>query len=508
MPRTSRLPARHAARPKLRAACLFWLGWLLFLPVSGCDRPNPAILAVTHVTLIDATAAPPRFDMTVLVENDRIALIAPTAGLMPPSRARVIDGSGKFLIPALADMHVHLTGAGEPQGSREFMIPLLLANGIATVRDMGGYLESLAPLRDEIRSGKRLGPEIVFAGPYLDGDPPSFQPSLVVDNAADADNDVSSVMARGVDFIKVQSMLSRDAFFAIAAACRRHHIAFVGHVPDRVTAAEASDAGQRSIEHLTGVLRGCSSIEPRLMREQFRVPRKKQTVAQSEERLLRWQQLLLKTQSEKFSSALFQEFLHNGTWQVPTLVTLRNVAFPAPPAGVQSDLTRDPRTQYLPQKFLDSWRRERARELQVNPPQFAAKTFANHRALLQRSLTVVGKMNAAGIPMMAGSDTAAPFVFPGSSLHEELALLVDAGLTPMEALQAATRRPAEFLGRLDRQGTVEPGKLANLLLLDANPLDDIHNTRKIRAFILRGQILNRDRLDALLTSVRTFAAKH
>jgi imidazolonepropionase-like amidohydrolase len=490
---------------RTRRQLLFTVVLAAVFSLTACSRPEPPVLAITHVTLIDLTRAAPRADTTVLVKGDRIALIKPAGSLALPAQARVVDGSGKFLIPALYDMHVHLTGAGEPEGSRQFMIPLLLASGIATVRDMGGYLESLVPLRDEIRRGKRLGPEIVFAGPYLDGTPPSFQPSLVVNNAADAQRSVRDLVGRGVDFIKVQSVLNRDAYFAIAAACKRERITFVGHVPDRVTAAEASDAGQRSIEHLTGELRACSSIEPRLMREQFYVPRRRQTAAQSEARLLRWQRQLLETQSEKFTAALLEELRHNGTWQVPTLVMLQNVAFLAP-GNPQSDPARDERTRYIPRRLLETWRQARVKALLDT--HFATEKFANSRALLARSTALVSKIHAAGIPIMAGTDSAAPFVFPGTSLHEELALLVEAGLTPFEALAAATRDPAEFLGRLDQQGTIEQGKLANLLLLDADPLSDIHNTQKIRALVLRGKLLDRAYLDALLASVQRFSSEH
>src|SRR5713101_4550086 len=210
---------------------------------SSCSSPRKSVLAITHVAVIDATGAPPQLDMTLLIVDQRIATIGPSNSITVPHGAQILDATGKFLIPGLADMHVHLTGAGEPGGSREFIIPLLLANGITTVRDMGGYLESLIPLRQEISQGKRLGPQIFFAGPYLDGNPPSFQPALVVTNSDEASADVHSLIQRGVDFIKVQSILSRDAYFAIANVCRREHITFVGHVPDRVTAAEASDAG-------------------------------------------------------------------------------------------------------------------------------------------------------------------------------------------------------------------------------------------------------------------------
>ena len=463
----------------------------------SCSRPHKPTLAITHVTVIDTNGGPPRADMTVIIERDRLELIAPSSATAPPSGTPIVDGSGRFLMPGLADMHVHLTGAGEPDGSRQFLLPLLLANGITTVRDLGGYLESLIPLRKEIREGKRDAPQVFFAGPYLDGNPPSFEPSLVVNTAADADERVHELVARGVDFIKVQSALSRDAYFGIAAASKREHISFVGHVPDRVTAAEASDAGQRSIEHLTGVLRACSHSEKRLMREQFRVPRHKQTPAGSSARQLAWQGELLRTQSAKFTSALLEEFSHNQTWQVPTLVMLRNVAFPT----ASGNLGADPRTQFIPRRILEGWKKDRSELLSARPAEFRMR-----QALLDRSFEIVGKMNAAGVRIMAGTDTAAPFVFPGTSLHDELALLVEAGLTPLEALEAATRRPAEFLGRLEEQGTVEPGKIADLLLLDANPLDNIGNIRQIRAVILRGKLFDRPALDAMLARVRAFAA--
>jgi len=477
------------------------IAWLLVSAIllCACSHRKRNVLAITHVTVIDATGAAPRGDMTVVVENNRIVLIAPANTLSFASNARVIDGTGKFLIPGFVDMHAHLTGAGEPDGSRNFILPLLVANGITSVRDMGGYLESLEPLRKEIREGKRVGPEIFFAGPYLDGNPPSFQPSLVVANAADAQKDVHELVQRGVDFIKVQSILGRDAYFAIAAECKREHIPFVGHVPDRVTAAEASDAGQRSIEHLTGVLRACSSHEKRLMREQFFVPRRKKTPQQSRARQLAWERELLRTQSAKFTAALLEEFVHNQTWQVPTLITLRNVAFPTP----SQNFAKDTRTQFIPRQMLTGWQKERARELKIS-----REDMALHEVGLQKSFEIVGKMNSTGVRLMAGTDTAAPFVFPGSSLHEELALLVQAGLTPMEALQSATRNPAEFLGKLEEQGTIEQGKFADLLVLDSNPLEDIRNTQKIRAVIVRGKLLDRAALDEMLGAVEKFAAAH
>ncbi|MHB8501617.1 MAG: amidohydrolase family protein [Candidatus Acidiferrales bacterium] len=468
--------------------------------ICSCSSPPPPSLAITHVTLIDATGAAPKTDMTVFIADEKIAAIGPSKALLIPRRTTTLDATGKFLIPGLVDMHVHLTGAGEPTGSREFILPLLLANGITTVRDMGGDLDSLIGLRHEIEDGQVQAPRIFFAGPYVDGNPPFFQPSLVVANAAEAADDVNSLISRGADFIKAQSNLSRDAYFAIAAVCRREHVTFVGHVPDRVTAAEASDAGQKSIEHLTGVLRACSNDEPLLIRKQFAAGPKKGTTGQSRDRELAWQSELLESYSDEQAAALMAKFIHNQTWQVPTLILLRNDAYPTP----ETDPSRDPRRKYIPLQVLANWERgARDRDKGATPQEFALRT-----SLMQASLRIVGKMNAAGVPIMAGTDTTAPYVFPGASLHEELALLVQAGLTPIQALEAATKLPAEFLGKLKTQGTIEEGKFADLLLLDADPLADIHNTALIRAVILRGKLLDRNVLDELLAKEENFAKAH
>jgi len=494
----ARVPQGFGPRPGMLTWSIFPLLCVAFF--FSCSK-NYALgtLAITHVTLIDATGADPKPDVTVVVGDGKIRAIAPSTAAQLPAHARIVDATGKFLVPGLTDFHLHLTGAGEPTGSRDFFLPLLLANGITTVRDMGGYLQSLVPLREEVRSRKRLGPEIFFAGPYLDGDPPSFQPSLVVTNPTQATDDVQSLVAQGVDFIKVQSILSRTAYFAIASAAKQQHISFVGHVPDRVTAAEASDAGQKSIEHLTGVLRACSSVEPHLMDEQFRGAPKNETPLGSYARQVDWERELLSTFSEKTCDALIAKFRANQTWQTPTLVLLRHDAYPTP----QSDAAIEGLFRYVPRSMVVGWQQVRKRQ-----DQFASTaSFDLRNQLFARSSQLVGKMQAAGVGILAGTDSAAPELVPGFSLHEELVLLTQAGLSPMQALQAATKNPADFIGVGQKQGTIEVGKHADLLILDANPLDDIRNTEKIRALVIHGKLLDRRMLDDLLTNEAAFAAR-
>jgi imidazolonepropionase-like amidohydrolase len=467
--------------------------------LSACAKRDKA-LAITHVTVLDGTGAPAQPDMTVLIERGRIAAVTPSSSANIPWRTPILDARGKYLIPGLADMHLHLTAAGEPGGSREFMIPLLLANGITSVRDMGGYLESLLPLRKEIEAGARLGPRIYLAGPYLDGDPPSFQPSLVVTNATQAAQDVHDLLRRGVDFVKVQSMLPRDVYFAIAAVCKQEHVSFVGHVPDRVTAAEASAAGQRSIEHLTGVLRGCSTDEPRLMHEQFLPAAGKEKGLSSNTRQFDWDRELWMSLSEARTHVLLAEFVANGTWQTPTLILLRQDAY----AAGNPSLLADARVKYVPGIVLARWKKVAGENAADSKP----RDGPVRAGLMKNSEHIVDEMQRAGVKLLAGTDAPAPFVYPGFGLHEELAQLVEAGLTPMQALQTATVRPAEFMGKSETQGTIEKGKVADLVLLDSNPLADIHNTTRISAVIVRGRLLDRAALDKLLSSVEKFASAH
>jgi imidazolonepropionase-like amidohydrolase len=457
-------------------------------------------MAIVHVTVIDTAGGAPLPDSTVIVQGTKILSVGPSTSVAVPSGAKVIDGGGKFLIPGLADMHIHLTGAGEPSGSREFILPLLIANGITIVRDMGGRVDSLQQLRAEIDSGKQIGPQIVFTGPYLDGNPPSFQPSIVVQNAAEAAAAVDKLRSEGVDFIKVQSRLQPAPYYAIAAEAKKDGIRFLGHVPDSVTAAAASDAGQASIEHLTGVLLGCSTREDELRQRKIASPRTNENKEQAMKRDRAWTKDLLDSYSDRTAAGLFQKFVANHTWQVPTLPLLMHLAYLTP----ETDRTGDPRLRYIPQTVRQGWDWTKLETLDSR----TEEDFALRRRLVKQSMAAVKAMNEVGVNFMAGTDAAAPNVFPGFSLHEDLAYLVEAGFTPLQALQAATTKPAEFLGRNETQGTIQAGKRADLVLLDANPLADIHNTQKIRAVIVNGRLLERADLDALLAEVEQFAGSH
>jgi len=438
-------------------------------------------LVFTHVNIIDATGSPVQPDMTVTIHGEHIVEIARSDQVHFLPNARIVDARGKYLIPGLWDMHVHTVFGDWLPRNEKVTLPLFVANGITGVRDMGGELDVLKLWRSEIAAGQLLGPRMVIAGPMLDGPVPRFPSSAPVANAADGRKVVDELTSQGVDFIKIQSLIPRDGYFAAANEAKKLGITFVGHVPDAVRASEASNAGQKSIEHFTGIFEGCSTIEDQLVKGPKSLGRN------------------VATYDPERAKALIALMARNHTWQVPTLVWERGQWLVD-----DIDVSHDPLIRYAPPAWKDrTWPMfvgDIEKDMDTDP-------LPVRKRFVQMELEMTQAMHRAGVPFMAGTDTAAGVhIFPGFSLHQELALFVEAGFTPMEALQTATRNPAEFLGRLSDMGTVESGKIADLVLLDANPLDDILNTRKIRAVVLAGRYFSRDDLDQMLHQVEVAAA--
>jgi len=477
--------AMKALRTAAGCPCVAVLVLVSVAGLLGCaasdgrrtEQPEERTLVFTHVTVIDATGAPPADDRTVVVAGEKIQSVARSGEVSVPENATVVDATGKFLIPGLWDMHVHTRYQGID------FFGLFLANGITAVRDMGGpwkQFEKLKRARSDVDEQSAPVPRIVAAGRLLAGPGSPWSHAAIVEGPEEGRELVRRLKDEGADLVKVSSLLSRDTFFAILDEAKRQGLPFGGHVPGAVSAAEASDAGQRTIEHLSGVLLGCSREEESLRQ--------------------RWHDsgsrpdgsTLLETYDEEKASSLIDRFVANETWHVPTLASawtrLRA-------RGGDARVTASERLDYLPAGYrqatsLGAPSRPGALELQ--------------QRVLEKQLELVGQMHAAGVKLLAGTDTYKPFLVPGFSLHDELALLVKAGLTPLEALQTATRNPAEHLGLSDL-GTVEAGKLADLVLLDANPLEDIGNTMQIAAVVWRGRILDRSALEALRDEAREAA---
>jgi len=437
------------------------------LPAAAAPAPGPpTAFALDHVSVIDVRTGAIDADRVVVVGAGHITAIAAAGAASPPPGALLLDAHGKFLIPGLWDMHVHVHAAP--------FLQLLLAEGITGVREMGGDPQTIGDWRARIDAGRMLGPRIIMAGLILDGPSPIW-PAISRSVRTPADGHAAVVRAKreGSDFIKVYNGLSRDAYLAIVDEAKKQGMVVAGHVPLAITAAEASAAGQKSIEHLLGVLEGCTSDpHPAAMTRDHA-----------------W---YLEHYDPALAESLAATFARNGTWQVPTLVVKR--AFATIHELAASD---DPRLRYIPDLLSARWDPSRDFRMAGRGP----AGFADLRRVYDKDRELVGVLARAHVRILAGTDLGNPYIFPGFSLHDELQLLVGAGLTPLEALRAATLGPAEYLGATDSLGTVEPGKVADLVLLDANPLADITNVARISAVCARGALLGRASLDKLLADV-------
>ena len=447
------------------------------------NSPAPVSIVITHVTVINPGTSSVQANQTVVIAGDYIISVSNSTNVKI-SNARLIDATGQYLIPGLWDMHVHSAFGDWFPGGRDIILPLFIANGVTGVRDMGGDTLVLLEWRKEISSGQIIGPRMIISGPMLDGYLPNgklrFPSSVAITTPASAVAAVDSLKKQGVDFIKVQSVISHDAYLAAAAEAHKQGLPIVGHVPDKVRIKEVVDAGQKSIEHLMGIFEGCSTEEDKFIKGEGNL------------------KLLLTTQDSERCNALTRLLAQNQTWQVPTLAWQRGGTFLD-----QRDLKHQPLDKYVPAYWRDvTWRRftdEMMPDLVRDPLPLRQEYFS-------RNLQMVGALHRAGVPFMAGTDTApGVYIIPGFSLHDELANFVEAGFTTMESLQTATSNPAKFLGRESSFGSVAPGKVADLVLLTANPLENIRNTQKISAVIAKGRFFDPAALDAMLRQVEQAA---
>ena len=475
-----------------RSLALLLLVSVTALPAAQAKQlPQGEPLAITHVTVVDVAAHEPKAalkpDQTVVVTGNRVTAIGRAGRVKVPPGARVIDATGKYLIPGLWDMHVHLFNNTSRVGTdnKDNYFPLLVANGVTGVLDMWSDPDDLKLVRQwrqEFEAGTLMSPRVAPGSSIVDGVPTFLPNALGVSTPDEARQAVRTLKKAGAGFIKVYWNLSPEAYYAIADEAKKQGIPFAGHVPFSMSAADASDAGQKSIEHLTGIAETCSSKEGELRRASA----SGWTPALAEE--------MVKTYDEQKCRALFARFARNGTWHTPTIALHRMLTFRA-----EEEFKKDSRLRYVPADEAQEWLKPAS-----GGGRFSAET---RRARFRKLLEAVGEMHRAGVPLLAGTDLGNPFLFAGFSLHDELELFVRAGLTPLQALRTATLNPARYLGMTGSLGTVEKGKLADLVLLDADPLDNIGNTQRVNAVAVNGRLFDRKELDAMLARVEDAAKR-
>jgi imidazolonepropionase-like amidohydrolase len=469
---------------------------------GGERRLEPGLL-IRNVTLIDGTDRGARPGMSVAVREGRVVAVGPAGRVRMEGQPAVVDATGKYLIPGLWDMHVHLAGYGE----RSF--PLFLASGVTTVREVGGDLQLGGWLRQESRDGRLLGPQVLIAGPTLNGAAmvrgiagTAFAAGAVaVTDSASAVAIVDSLARVGVDHIKVHAMVPRAAYFAAIGAARRHGLAVVGHVPDSVMPGEAIEAGQRTLEHgsrhpFANSARGAELTARMLARMERYLDSAGDAARAIDIAAIRW--AADDSAAASYDSATAESFAElaakRQVWFDLTLVTYRNVL-----------LHNEPELRQLPEwKYAPAAARE-FDDLPPPGPNPTAADIAEGRRRWDAARASFAPLLRAGAKFVAGTDVPTGRLVPGFSLQRELGLLIEIGLTPLRALQAATRNAAEAAGKLHEVGTIEEGKRADMVLLDADPLADIGNAAAIRAVVVRGRLLDRRTLDRMLADAEAYA---
>jgi imidazolonepropionase-like amidohydrolase len=474
-------------------------------PVRSALRLQAIVpsLAFTHVSVVDVESGKVSQNYTVVVSGNRIAAVGPNPRI--PIGARLIDARGKVMIPGLWDMHSHSLDRWE------WSSLLNVANGVTGIRDPGAVkpAHEIVQLRRSVEDGKTFGPRFVASGRIIDGSPKSRASYVAVDSPSAMRAEMRQRQQVGLDFIKVYTRLSRDVFLTAAEEARRLDMPLTGHVPLTVTAAEASDAGMRSIEHAYRHRMSCATAEEeirRLLRDLITIGPlfdDRRYAATEDSAFV----LGLNTYSPEKCRQLGERFARNGTWFVPTLVEMQTRFISEDPRSPEFEQRfTDPRLRYVSPAKVLQWRTSMAADMGFVQGQFsfgprgADSVIAEREREVANRLQMPADLQRGGGQLLAGTDVdnTFPFLFFGFSLHDELSLLVKGGLTPLAALQSATINPARFLGREAELGTVAEGKLADLVLLDANPLDSIGNTRRIAAVVRNGQYLSRTDLNKLL----------
>ncbi len=475
-----------------RIPSLLFVSILIFSCQPGGKLYEGAI-CIENITIIDPVDGVSE-SQTVIIKDDRIHLVAPSSGLKLSPENEIIDGSGKYLIPGLWDTHIHFAFREELAPR---MFNLFLGFGITSVRDTGGEIEFVNSWKKKASDDPENAPRVMVAGPLLDGLPNVYDGSDAghpplstgLGTLEDVESKIEELDGKGVDLLKAYEMLTPDQFKLITKLAREKGLKVTGHVPLSMNVIDASNAGMNSMEHMRNLELSCASNWEELWKRRQMTLEEGKNLAGG---VLRssihsaQRQIAVANFDEDRANEVLDVLFKNDTWQIPTLTLNTNLA--------RRPFLRDEFQEsfaYLPQSIRDNWLESTTRINEMEISDYT-KTYADWM------FSMVERVHKRGIPIMAGTDTPIFFLTPGRSLHEELSVLVDAGLTPLEALKTATYNPAKYFNIESELGQVKTGMYADLIILDADPLSDINNTLLINTVIRNGKPHDREALDTML----------
>ncbi len=468
----------------------------VMLLITGCQPSGEVFegaFCIENITVIDPIYGL-KENQTVVIKNGKIHRVVPTEELLLSRDNRIVDGTEKYLIPGLWDAHVHFSFMEELAPS---MLDLFLVHGVTSVRDTGGDITFVNQWKQKSLDNPTGAPRVMVAGPLLDGLPnvydgsdPGHPPlSVGLGTVEDVQHQIQQLNSLGVDLLKAYEMLSPEQFTTVTEMARNNGLKVTGHVPLSMDVISASNAGLNSMEHMRNLELSCASNADELLEQ-----RRKMLFSGREDKggVLRsrihqaQRQIAIENYNEEKAIEVLDVLATNETWQIPTLTL--STSFTERPftrPDVQQSFS------YLPQSIEEEWK--------SNITAFAAtevSAFQTEYAGWLRNM--VGKIHEKGIDIMAGTDCPIFFLTPGRSLHQELEVLVEAGLPPLEALKTATYNPAKYFDMENELGSIKENQWADLVILDANPLQNIANTQRINAVIKQGNYIDRSSLDEIL----------
>jgi imidazolonepropionase-like amidohydrolase len=450
--------------------------------------PQDGKIVFFDVTVIDVPGGKLLKHQEVIVSGSRILHVQPASKKRLHAGALLINAKGKYMVPGFWDMHAHVL----VDSNYKWQFPLLLANGIIGIREMaGGDMRVAHGLKKAMQTGSLPYFHFTASGHIIDGKKVFWPGQLSAPNPATALRLVDSLIGEKVDFIKVYSYLEPAVFEAIAQRCKEKGLQFAGHVPDKVWVTKAAEAGMATMEHLYGFLIEACAYPDSVMK--FRRQNSNNFEAGMAaklrtEKARAGESFMVNHFSESRMRGIAKALKQNHTYIVPTLVTNRGLYF-----SNDTAFTNDKRMGYLADETRTYWKETVKKDLQNYSPE----DWQNFRRRYDVEKNIVKILADETVMMMAGTDFDNPFCFPGFSLHDELALFVQSGMRPIDALRTATINPVAYLKMTDSLGTIQKGKRADFVLLNGNPLTNIANTKNIFAVMSNGKLYTAGELDKL-----------
>lgn len=468
----------------LLAALAAWSGWAAAAAI-------PADLILRDATLVDVAAGRLVKGQAVVTRGDRILAVVDAKKLGQYKARKTLSLKGRYLIPGLWDSHVHFGGGEALIDENRQLLPLYLAHGITAVRDCAGDLsDTVLQWRDDIAARKLLGPTILASGAKLEGYKPLWKGTQEVGTPAEVTQALDKLGSDRADFVKItENTMRADIYLDALRQAKARGLPSSAHLHGQVTLDQAAEAGLGTLEHMNYLLRAATPREAELTAQVVSGAITARSAAEQS----------LASYDEATARAAFKRLAARGTAVVPTLSVIRITAYLD-----QDDHANDDYLKYIGPKLRQTydWRVKRAA---LDGPDAIAYRHASY----EKTAALLPLLAEAGVEIVAGTDAGFlnSFDYPGQALHDEMAVYVRSGLTPAQALRSAVIAGPRFLGKLDRYGTLAEGKVADIVVLKANPLEDIAATRQIDAVVTQGRLLDRRRLDAMLAEVRDWVAK-